>query len=47
MLTRPATAPQGRAPPTQLTPAGCERLHAASTVVRAVERQTLTCPVTG
>lgn len=42
LLTRPATAPRGRALPTQLTPAGRERLHTASTVVRAVERQMLT-----
>ncbi len=42
LLTRPATAPRGRALPTQLTPAGRERLHGASTVVRAVERQMLT-----
>ena len=42
LLTRPATAPRGRALPTQLTPAGRERLHAASTEVRAVERQMLT-----
>lgn len=42
LLTRPRTAPQGRALPTQLTPAGRERLHAASTAVRAVEQQMLT-----
>jgi len=42
LVARPATAPQGRALPTQLTPAGRERLHAASTAVRAVEQQMLT-----
>jgi len=42
LLTRPATAPHGRALPTQLTPAGRERLYAASTAVGAVERQMLT-----
>jgi len=41
LLTRPATAPHGRALPSELTPAGQERLHAASTAVRAVERQML------
>lgn len=41
LVARPATAPQGRALPTQLTPAGRERLHAASTAVRAVEQQML------
>jgi DNA-binding MarR family transcriptional regulator len=42
LLTRPASAPHGRALPTQLTSAGSDRLHAASTVVRAVEQQMLT-----
>lgn len=48
LLTRPATAPRGRALPTQLTSVGRERLQAASTAVRAVERQMLTAlPKTG
>jgi DNA-binding MarR family transcriptional regulator len=42
LVTRPATAPQGRALPTQLTDAGREQLRAASTAVRAVEKQMLT-----
>lgn len=42
LLTRPATALLGRALPTQLTSAGRERLHTASTAVRAVERHMLT-----
>src|SRR4028118_1323095 len=42
LLTRPASAVHGRALPTQLTPAGRDRLHAASTAVRAVEKQMLT-----
>jgi len=42
LVTRPATAPQGRALPTVLTPAGRERLYAASTAVRAVEQRMLT-----
>jgi DNA-binding MarR family transcriptional regulator len=42
LLTRPASAPHGRALPTQLTPAGRDRLDAASTAVRAVEKQMLT-----
>ena len=41
LVTRPASAPQGRALPTQLTDAGRERLQAASTAVRAVEKQML------
>lgn len=41
LLTRPDQAPHGRALPTQLTPAGRDRLHAASVAVRAVERQML------
>jgi len=42
LLTRPDSAPHGRALPTRLTPAGRRRLHAASTAVRAVEQQMLT-----
>jgi len=42
LLTRPTTAPHGRALPTELTPAGRGQLHAASAAVRAVEQQTLT-----
>lgn len=42
LVTRPATASQGRALPTQLTDVGRERLRAASTAVRAVEKQMLT-----
>jgi hypothetical protein len=42
LLTRPSSAPHGRALPTQLTSAGRERLQAASTAVRAVEQQMLT-----
>lgn len=42
LLTRPATVPQGRALPTQLTPAGRRQLEAASTAVHAIERQMLT-----
>jgi DNA-binding MarR family transcriptional regulator len=41
LVTRPAEAPQGRARPTELTPAGRERLLAASTRVRAVEERML------
>lgn len=41
LLTRPATAPHGRALPSWLTPLGQEQLHAASTAVRAVEQQML------
>lgn len=41
LLTRPPTAPHGRALPTALTPAGRRQLTAASTAVRAVERQML------
>src|SRR3954452_6407965 len=41
LVTRPAEAPQGRARPTELTPAGHERLVAASTRVRAVEERML------
>ena len=39
LLTRPTTATHGRARPAELTPAGRERLGAASAAVRAVERQ--------
>lgn len=42
LLARPTSAPHGRALPTRLTPDGRSRLHAASTAVRAVERQMLT-----
>lgn len=41
LLTRPASAPHGRALPTRLTPAGRDRLRAASTAVRAVEERML------
>ncbi len=41
LVTRPATAPHGRALPTQLTADGQKRLHAARTAVRAVEHQML------
>ena len=41
LLTRPASAPHGRALPTRLTPAGRDRLHAAGTAVRTVEEQML------
>lgn len=41
LVTRAGTPPRGRALPTELTAAGRERLHAASTVVRAVERRML------
>ena len=42
LLTRPDSAPHGRALPTRLTPAGRRRLHSASTAVLAVEQQMLT-----
>ncbi|GAA0963527.1 MarR family transcriptional regulator [Kribbella koreensis] len=42
LITRPATAPHGRALPTELTPAGRHQLKAASTAVRAVEARMLT-----
>lgn len=42
LVTRPATAPHGRALPTQLTPAGLKRLRAARAAVHAVEQQMLT-----
>jgi DNA-binding MarR family transcriptional regulator len=41
LLTRPATAPQGRALPTQLTDDGAYLLTKASQVVAAVERRML------
>ncbi|RSN65313.1 MarR family transcriptional regulator [Amycolatopsis sp. WAC 04182] len=42
LITRPTTAPQGRALPSTLTPAGRERLRTASGVVRAVQDRMLT-----
>ena len=42
LLTRPRTAPHGRALPTQLTFTGRQHLDAAGTAVRAVEQQMLT-----
>ncbi|NEA31460.1 MarR family transcriptional regulator [Streptomyces sp. SID13031] len=42
LITRPETAPHGRALPSKLTPAGRKQLHAASTAVRAVEQRMLT-----
>ncbi|KFU78553.1 DNA-binding transcriptional regulator, MarR family [Amycolatopsis lurida] len=42
LITRPTTAPQGRALPSTLTPEGRERLRAASGVVRAVQDRMLT-----
>jgi DNA-binding MarR family transcriptional regulator len=42
LVTRPATAPHGRALPSRLTPAGRAQLRAASAAVRAVEQQMLT-----
>jgi len=41
LVTRPATAAQGRALPTELTAAGRQRLQGASAAVRAVEKQLL------
>ncbi|MFC3449269.1 MarR family winged helix-turn-helix transcriptional regulator [Amycolatopsis speibonae] len=41
LVTRPTTAPQGRALPSTLTPAGRALLHAASGLVRAVEKRML------
>ena len=41
LVTRPTTAPHGRALPTSLTPAGTEQLRAASAAVRAVEKRML------
>lgn len=43
LLSRPTTAPHGRALPSQLTPAGRHQLHAASAAVRAIEQQMLSC----
>ena len=42
LIARPATAPHGRALPSQLTPAGRAQLRAASSAVRAVEQRMLT-----
>jgi DNA-binding MarR family transcriptional regulator len=39
LVSRPDTAPQGRARPTELTPAGRAALRAASTAVRDIERR--------
>jgi len=41
LLTRPGTAPHGRALPTALTPAGAELLTRASGAVATVEQQML------
>jgi DNA-binding MarR family transcriptional regulator len=41
LVTRPATAPHGRALPTQLTVAGRQHLGTASSAVRAVEQRML------
>lgn len=41
LVTRAATAPKGRALPTELTPEGRRQLHAASVAVRAVEKRML------
>ncbi|WP_432491005.1 MarR family winged helix-turn-helix transcriptional regulator [Kineococcus auxinigenes] len=41
LVTRPGTAPHGRALPAELTAAGRELLRSASTAVRAVERRML------
>lgn len=41
LVSRPVTAARGRALPTQLTPAGHEQLHSASTTVHAIEQQML------
>ena len=41
LVTRPDTAPQGRALPTTLTAEGRQRLNAANTVARSVEKQML------
>lgn len=41
LLTRPTTAPQGRALPTELTPAGRALLHTASAAVSDIEQQLL------
>ena len=42
LISRPVTAPSGRALPSHLTPAGRRRLQDASARVRAVEKQMLT-----
>jgi len=42
LVTRPAQAASGRELPTQLTPAGLDKLHAASVAVQAVERRMVT-----
>jgi DNA-binding MarR family transcriptional regulator len=42
LITRPTTAPHGRALPTELTPAGRKQLKTASTAVRTVEARMLT-----
>ena len=42
LVTRPDTAPYGRALPAQLTDSGRDVLQSASTAVRAVEQQMLT-----
>lgn len=41
LVTRPTTAPQGRALPSTLTPAGRAQLHAASGLVREVQDRML------
>ncbi|WP_181774561.1 MarR family winged helix-turn-helix transcriptional regulator [Amycolatopsis pittospori] len=41
LVTRPATAPQGRALPSTLTPAGRAQLQTASGLVRTVENRML------
>lgn len=41
LVTRPDVAPQGRALPTRLTGQGREKLNAANTVARAVEKRML------
>lgn len=41
LVTRPVTAPHGRALPTQLTPAGRRQLRTASATVHAIEQQML------
>lgn len=41
LVTRPDTAPVGKALPTRLTPAGSEQLEEASAAVRSVEQRML------
>jgi DNA-binding MarR family transcriptional regulator len=41
LVTRPATAPHGRALPSRLTPVGEQQLRAASAAVRVVEKRML------